>query len=151
MITSAMVLIDRKGNILGCHAYGRPSDTGYDFPKGLVDEGETDFEAACRELKEETGLTLGLLYRKNLLVTAQPIDCGVHKHNREKNIHLYVCPVKGFPLADLKCTSYFELHGKQFPEVDSYSVISKEDRKMFNKVLWNKFDIIDKAVSDVEF
>lgn len=30
----------------------------YNFPAGLIDEGETPYEAAERELKEETGLTL---------------------------------------------------------------------------------------------
>jgi len=29
----------------------------WDFPKGLVEEGEDPLEAACREAKEETGLT----------------------------------------------------------------------------------------------
>jgi len=29
----------------------------WDFPKGLVEPGEEPFEAACREVKEETGLT----------------------------------------------------------------------------------------------
>lgn len=28
----------------------------WDFPKGLVEEGETPFEAACRETFEETGI-----------------------------------------------------------------------------------------------
>ena len=30
----------------------------YNFPAGLIDKGETPIEAARRELKEETGLTL---------------------------------------------------------------------------------------------
>lgn len=29
----------------------------WDFPKGLVEPGEEPFEAACREVREETGLT----------------------------------------------------------------------------------------------
>lgn len=149
--TAAIVLIDRNGNILGCHATGRPSDSGYDFPKGCVDEGETDFEAACRELKEETGLTLETLAQGHYLVQYDVIDCGVHKHNREKNIHIFVFPVNGFPMHKLKCTSFFELHGKQIAEVDSYAVIGKDDRKMFNRVLWDKFALIDEAVKDVAY
>ena len=33
--------------------------------------------------------------------------------------------------------------GKQFPEIDGYKVIKKEDRNLFNRVLQNKFEIID--------
>ena len=34
------------------------SSLGWEFPKGHVEEGETHLEAAIRETKEETGLTL---------------------------------------------------------------------------------------------
>ena len=30
-----------------------------------------------------------------------------------------------------------------YPEVDSFAIIDKEHRKVFNKVLWDKFEIID--------
>lgn len=35
-----------------------PGEWVYNFPAGLIDEGETDAQAAIRELREETGLTL---------------------------------------------------------------------------------------------
>jgi hypothetical protein len=53
---------------------------------------------------------------------------------------------KNFKMDDLKCITYFELHGKHYPEVDGYKIISKEERNMFNKVLWNKFTIIDEKI-----
>ena len=133
-VTSAIVMIDKEGNILGCHASGRPKDTGYDFPKGLVEEGESDKDGAIRELWEETGITLE--HPEKL------IDCGVHPHNKEKNIHIFLYQTDSFP-GSLKCNSFFELNGKKIPEVDSYMVISKEERGMFNRVLQNKFEIID--------
>ena len=55
-ITAAVVIIDKDGNILGCHGTGKPKDNGYDFPKGCVEEGETDEFAAARELKEEANI-----------------------------------------------------------------------------------------------
>ena len=133
-VTSAIVIIDKYGNILGCHATGKPKGMGYDFPKGLVEEGESDKDAAIRELWEETDITLKHPERL--------IDCGVHPHNKEKDIHIFLYQTDYFP-SPLKCNSFFELNGKKIPEVDSYMVISKNQRGMFNKVLQNKFEIID--------
>lgn len=138
-ITAAIVVIDSDGNILGCHGCGKKQNEGYDFPKGCVNEGETDIQAACRELQEETDIYM-LDYDKCRL-----IDAGIHPHNKEKNIHLFIFKTSYFPpVEQLKCSTYFEYKGKKFPEIDGYKIISKDNRSMFNKVLQNKFEIIDK-------
>lgn len=135
-VTAAIVIIDRDGNILAGHATGKPDYTGYDFPKGCVDEGETDIAAAIRELREETGLVVS---------ESDLIDAGVHPHNKEKDIHLFIHKVNVLPdPSSLVCTSYFETpSGKRLPEMNSFKIISKSERGLFNKVLQNKFDIID--------
>ena len=47
----------REKKIVMTREYRVPlADYEYGFPAGLVDEGESVSEAACRELKEETGL-----------------------------------------------------------------------------------------------
>lgn len=57
----AVVIIahDPEGRLLVIKEF-RPviGDYIWAFPAGLVDEGETAFEAAGREIKEETGLTM---------------------------------------------------------------------------------------------
>lgn len=137
--TCAIVLIDKDGSILGCHSYGQKENKGYDFPKGCKEENETDLEAACRELYEETNIKLTKEDIKDL------IDLGLHKHNKEKNIHIFMLRVEEFPSLDLlKCNSYFERHGKEYPEVDGYKIITKDERGIFNDVLQNKFELIDK-------
>lgn len=134
-ITAAVVMIDKDGNILGCHGTGKPKNYGFDFPKGEVDDGERDIDAAIRELHEETSI---IISRDNL------VDIGVYPHNKKKDIHLFLCKVNELPNPKyLKCTSFFELNGKQIPEVDFYEIISKENRNKFNMVLQNKFEIID--------
>lgn len=135
-VTAAIVIIDRDGNILAGHGTGKPDYTGYDFPKGCVEPGEEHIAAAIRELKEETGLTIS---------ESDLIDAGVHPHNREKDIHLFICKVNVLPdPSSLVCTSYFETpDGKRLPEMNSFKIISKSERGLFNKVLQNKFDIID--------
>jgi len=135
-VTAGIVIIDKEGNILGCHATGKPENTGYDFPKGCVEKGEPDIVTAIRELKEETGLVVS---------ESDLIDAGIHPHNKEKDIHLFIYKVNVLPnTVTLKCTSYFELpNGKVLPEMDGYKIISKSERYMFNRVLQNKFEIID--------
>lgn len=136
--TNAIVIINRAGDILGCHGYKKPQEEGYDFPKGCNEPGEADIDAAIRELKEEAGIRLQ--YPERL------VDCGVHKHNSTKNIHIFLYQTENFPdLSKLICTSFFEdSGGNTCPEVDGYKIIKKEDRsKYFYKVLQNKFDLID--------
>lgn len=138
LTTCAVVLIDKDGSILGCHSYGKKENTGYDFPKGCKEENEEDIDAACRELYEETNIKLTNEDKKDL------IDLGTFKHNKEKNIHIFLLKVEEFPKLDLlKCNSFFERHGKEYPEVDGWKIIKKEERDQFNTVLQNKFKIID--------
>jgi bis(5'-nucleosidyl)-tetraphosphatase len=39
------------------HQYGSSGDTLWTFPKGRPEQGETPYETALRECKEETGMT----------------------------------------------------------------------------------------------
>lgn len=134
-ITAAVVIINKDGDILGCHGTGKPHDTGFDFPKGIVEEGETCIDAALRELREETSF---------VLTADDLLDVGEFPHNREKNIHLFVHRTENMPdINSLECKSFFEVYDKQYPEVDFFQIISKKDRNKFNKVLQNKFQIID--------
>ena len=140
--TSAIVIINPDGDILACHGTGRPWTCGYDFPKGCVEAGEEDMDAAIRELKEETGLSLEELGRGG---REHLKDCGVHSHSKEKNIHIFLYKVDRFPsLEGLKCTTYFEYKGCTLPEMNGYRILHPSERDKFNKVLWNKFEMIDK-------
>ena len=137
--TCAVVIINSAGDILGCHGTGKNPNKGYDFPKGCREEGETDLMAAKRELSEETGIMLKL--KEN----AELIDCGVYPHNKEKDIHIFIYRTDDFPdVSTLKCTTYFEKDGVNYPENDNFMIIPKSERWRFNHVLQNKFDIIDK-------
>lgn len=138
-MTNAIVIINKGGDILGCHGYKKPQENSYDFPKGQNEPGESDIDAAIRELREESGIILQ--YPERL------IDCGIHKHNNEKNIHIFLYQTENFPdLSKLTCISFFtDSGGNTCPEVDGYKIIPKSERtKYFYKVLHNKFDLIDR-------
>ena len=134
-VTTAIVIINPDGDILGCHGTNKPRNSGFDFPKGLVEPDETDIEAAIRELREETSLVLD---------DDQLIDCGVHPHNKEKNIHIFLHKTDVIPdPKNLGCQSFFTVNDKEYPECDFFEIIPRSERSKFNKVLQNKFDIID--------
>lgn len=143
--TNAIVIINKAGDILGCHGYKKPQLEGYDFPKGINEPGESDKDAAIRELKEEAGIILQ--YPERL------IDCGTYSHSKEKNIHIFLYQTENFPPLDkLICVSFFtDSGGNKCPEIDGYKIIKKEDRlKYFYKVLHNKFSIIDEKNRDTK-
>ena len=140
MITCGIVIINSEGDILACHPNGNKKDQDYDIPKGCANEGETDLQAAIRELREETDIYF-LDYDHSRI-----IDCGIYPHNKSKNIHLFLYKTTWFPeLSQLKCSSLCKKWGNYMvPEVNGYAIIKKNERHKFMNVLQNKFEIIDK-------
>lgn len=55
----------------------------WDFPKGIVEEGETPLEAACRETAEETGI-------RRLSFPYGPVFLETPPYNRGKIARFYV-------------------------------------------------------------
>jgi 8-oxo-dGTP diphosphatase len=53
IVRAAGGIVRRDGEVLLVH---RPKYDDWTFPKGKVDEGESDEDAALREVEEETGL-----------------------------------------------------------------------------------------------
>jgi putative (di)nucleoside polyphosphate hydrolase len=51
-----VVLFHPDGRVWYGHRAGSPEDSGWQFPQGGVDDGEDLYQAACRELAEETGV-----------------------------------------------------------------------------------------------
>lgn len=106
--------------ILGCHPFGK-GDV-YDIPKGCIDDGETPFQCAVRELYEETGI----VYPENENNT---IDFGEVPYNREKNLHLFLFPMDKLDCINLSCESLIDfgkLLGK--PEMNGYKWMSNTDK-----------------------
>ena len=61
---------DDPGQILLVRQYRYPLGREvYELPAGLIDAGETASEAAVREIKEETGLTLSVVYDSSQNIT----------------------------------------------------------------------------------
>jgi len=101
----------------------------WSFPKGMVDEGETYFEAAVRETYEETFLDLNKIDYRVLKELPEILF-----KNKRKRLKLFVLKVNktlyDFPF---KCTSMVEknrdgsLRENPFPEVDDYKWATLEE------------------------
>jgi bis(5'-nucleosidyl)-tetraphosphatase len=63
------------------------------FPKGHKDEGESDFEAACRELKEETGLLADRCVQEEPFV--ETFEFRRRGQKVEKTVSYFVATVNG--------------------------------------------------------
>lgn len=107
-------IIINNDKLLACHATGRPYKNGWDISKGHIEDGENPLECAYRELKEETGIDLAILTNIR--------DLGKFEYTKSKDLHLFVANCNVDP-SKCKCTSYFEQHGRQIPEMDAFKLI----------------------------
>lgn len=119
------IIIDRDENVL----IGHPTRCGdrWDLPKGKMDPGELPFEAAVRELKEETGITLP---SESIVV-----DLGRAKYVKGKDLQLYVWRVDTIDVSSLICESMvMDGDTPLFPEMDAFKMLpAKEAFKKFGK------------------
>jgi 8-oxo-dGTP pyrophosphatase MutT (NUDIX family) len=116
-VTSCGVLVTDGDRILLGHASRSPR---WDIPKGTAEPGENFAEAAARELREETGLTVP----SSLLV-----DLGVHRYLRGKDLALFAWLPPALPDPEsLSCSSYFTLpNGARLPEFDRFGLFQWRD------------------------
>jgi 8-oxo-dGTP pyrophosphatase MutT (NUDIX family) len=126
VISVANLIIDKDTNkLLVCHSTGKDySSGGFDLPKGHHEEGEEYIDTAIREAFEETGLKLD----KNKMVYL-----GRTNYTNEKDLEWFYTETD-IDLRKVKCTSYFEREGKEYPEVNKFELInpfSDEINKLF--------------------
>lgn len=136
-ISAAILMIDKDNGVLACHPTMQPKRTMYDLPKGHVEVGEEDIDAAIREFGEETGLNeYGQLNIKDKL-----IDKGILPYVKKKDLHLFVYKFDGyiedlFPI--MKCKSYFtNKNGKHLPEMNGYAVFYEGQFHFFMPAICN--------------
>ena len=99
-VSCGTLVVNPRGELLLCHVTDTPK---WDIPKGMRDPGESELEAALRELREEAGLEFAAEAFR---------DLGPFEYRRDKRLHLYL--VRSGPELDslehLHCSSYFPHH-----------------------------------------
>lgn len=116
--TCGIFLFVKNGKLLLGHVTNTKDK--WSIPKGLPDKGEEEFDAAKREMYEETNIEYDKL-RINSIVNNQYtyykngkkklFSLTVHTHNNEKDF-------------DLKCHSFVEDPKGDFPEIDKYKFVT---------------------------
>jgi len=135
MKTSAGIIFTNGNKILACLPTKREL---WDIPKGKKEPGETSIEAAIRECKEETGIKV----KKKSLESM-----GTFSYLKDKNLAIFVYYNENLPdISKMKCTSYFEIAGKQVPEIRAYKYVDvdKIDETFFFSLRSILKDVMEK-------
>lgn len=109
--------------ILVCHATNS-SWNKWSIPKGLMDAGEEPFNAACRELKEETGIDI------NTLHILKSHKLPVIKYQRQNKVLESYLIVTDTDLDNFSYNCQLLVNG-DFPEVDGWKWISLSKMKEY--------------------
>jgi 8-oxo-dGTP pyrophosphatase MutT (NUDIX family) len=115
--TSCGVIVTDGERLLLGHATRSPR---WDIPKGGAEPGENFADAAARELREETGLTVA---------SDELVELGVHPYLRGKDLALFAWLRPQLPDPDsLTCSSHFALrNGTMLPEFDRFGLFSWDE------------------------
>jgi 8-oxo-dGTP pyrophosphatase MutT (NUDIX family) len=115
--TSCGVIVTDGARLLLGHATRSPR---WDIPKGVIEPGEAQIDAAVRELREETGLSAAPDELRPL---------GIFPYLRNKDLVLFRWPVVPLPdPATLVCSAYFELPGgARLPEFDRFGLFTHDE------------------------
>lgn len=114
-ISAGIVITDNNQNILLGHSTG---NNYWDIPKGVVEPEEDYKTAAIRETIEEFGLDFSA-------DSCIMVDIGKYEYIRTKDLYLFVLVLDKLPdPKSCKCTSFFNRHGREHPEIDDYKIIS---------------------------
>jgi len=99
MKVSAGLAIIWEDKVLLAHTTGRNFKTGYGIPKGGIEKGETQLDAAIRETSEEIGINV-----PRSLVSSNSYQFGVDakKWGYKKIVHYYIVQIDSLDQIGLK-------------------------------------------------
>ena len=109
-LSCGVVILNPDRELLLCHVTGK---NHWDLPKGGIDAGETPRQAALRETREETGLSLAA----DML-----LDLGRFQYTAKKDLHLFATHMLRFDISGLACESHYldRYSGRHLPEMDGF-------------------------------
>ena len=142
--TCGVFLFDKYDRILIVHPNGEPYNK-WSIPKGIKEKNETDWEAAKREVKEETNIDLN-----SIPIKFYDYIGVIPYKNKKKILSAFIVNIDmELPEKYLKCTSKFtcKTTGNRFVEVDNHqwvyidialNVINKNQKQLYLKHYYYK-------------
>lgn len=124
MKQTAAAIILYKGKFLIGKA---PNQKRWDIPKGQIEAFESPILASIREAREETGIKLSSFQNgmKQLIYAIGPLP-----YRKDKTIFFNFFQLNEAQFkSDLKCTSFYEVNGKKFPELSEYKWITWDEKE----------------------
>ena len=127
--TCGLFIVNEDDEVVCLH----PTNHAIDFwsiPKGVIDEGETELEAAIRETWEESNITFDINNTVFRELTPQR-----YKHGKKK-LHSFAVLAGDNPHIDfskfkLRCNSNVPRSRGGFPEVDAFGWVHVSKAKLF--------------------
>ncbi|CAG7580430.1 MAG: nudix hydrolase [uncultured marine phage] len=117
-ITCGIWLINNRKEILFTHPTYHP-EKFHTIPKGLIDKGETEMEAAKRELFEETNISWDQI--KEFITNITELTIKPYNHGKKSLKSFVVECDSDLEFLDLKCEFMVTSHKwAPFPEVDGF-------------------------------
>lgn len=123
--SAGCLIVDKNGMMLLGHPTNHHKDS-WTIPKGQINKGESEMDAAIRETKEETGIDVVKLYDEGKAYAPHYFNEGNYKIRKRiiKNLTIYLVKLKGsFQEMDLKpyCESMVD---SKFPELDEFKWVN---------------------------
>lgn len=134
-ISCGTIIRDSQGKILIGHMTNQKY---WDFPKGKMEDGETELAAAIRETKEESNI--------DLVPSAMKLLSSNEPYRRGKRLTLFTYNVDSFDDYDIFCASKVE--GTDFTEFDKFLMVdSSELEKYLSPAMYNY--LVRNAIIDI--
>ncbi len=137
-ISAGVIIVLGGDKLFICHPTSAKWYGSYSFPKGGVEEGETEIDAAIRELLEETSVSIN---RNQLSSKPLIVDYGDKNGVIYKKVYLYTLNINN--VSEIGLDSEIVPKKKlQITEVDWAGFVDKEEasRRLFHRFI----QILDK-------
>jgi len=146
MERSAGIAIICRNQILMSHAVNAPWFKSWMPPKGKLEEGETEEEAACREVEEECGIRIdpSLLGRRHVV----PYTKGPNG-KKYKEVYIFECRIQSLDEVGIPSLIRGEIPKYMLQEDELSDAKFMDKKECENRVLPRYLPMVDEIFSSL--